>query len=199
MSSTNRSGESFIQRKGASDYYVTPVPVILAFLKELVCVYPGALDGRILDPCAGGDADHAMSYPEALLQAGVSPMQTSTVDVREDSLAATKADYLDLHLAFQPDLIITNPPFLYAEAIARKALSDVRPGGLVCLLLRLNFFGGKARKPLWDDFMPEYAFVHSRRLSFTDDGRTDSIEYMHAVWVARPLGGYPKFTNLRVI
>ena len=30
--------------------------------------------------------------------------------------------------------------------------------------------------------MPKYVFVHNRRMSFAEDGKTDSIEYMHAVW-----------------
>jgi hypothetical protein len=30
--------------------------------------------------------------------------------------------------------------------------------------------------------MPLFTYVHSERLGFTDDGRTDSIEYMHCLW-----------------
>ena len=65
-----------------------------------------------------------------------------------------------------------------------KAFEDVREGGYVIMLLRLNFFGGKARNERFYPVvgMPKYAFVHHRRLSFTPDGRTDSIEYTHFVW-----------------
>jgi len=49
------------------------------------------------------------------------------------------------------------------------------------MLLRLNYFGGKKRKKFWDENMPKYVFVHNRRMSFAEDGKTDSIEYMHAV------------------
>jgi hypothetical protein len=45
------------------------------------------------------------------------------------------------------------------------------------MLLRLNFFGSKDRKPFWEEHMPEYCFVHHRRMSFIDKGGTDSIEY----------------------
>ena len=30
--------------------------------------------------------------------------------------------------------------------------------------------------------MPVRCYVHSKRIGFTDDGKTDSIEYMHCVW-----------------
>ncbi len=49
------------------------------------------------------------------------------------------------------------------------------------MLLRLNYFGGKVRSKLWEEHMPKYCFVHNKRISFTDDGKTDSIEYCHMV------------------
>ncbi|HBF3986180.1 TPA: hypothetical protein KOD80_004273 [Clostridioides difficile] len=44
--------------------------------------------------------------------------------------------------------------------------------------------------------MPKYIFVHNRRMSFTDDGKTDSIEYAHFVWQK---GYNPKFSQLKVL
>jgi len=44
--------------------------------------------------------------------------------------------------------------------------------------------------------MPSYVFVHSKRISFTDNGKTDSIEYAHYVWKK---GECPKFSKLMVI
>ena len=95
-----------------------------------------------------------------------------------------------------PDIIITNPPFYLAKDIIDKALRDVREGGYVAMLLRLNFFGSKDRFPFFQKQMPTWAYVHHRRFSFTDDGKTDSIEYCHMVWKK---GDQPKFTKLDVI
>lgn len=64
------------------------------------------------------------------------------------------------------------------------------------MLLRLNYFGGKVRSKLWEEHMPKYCFVHNKRISFTDDRKTDSIEYCHMVWQK---GYCPKFTQLQVI
>ena len=33
--------------------------------------------------------------------------------------------------------------------------------------------------------MPKYIFVHHQRMSFTEDKKTDSIEYAHFVWQKR--------------
>lgn len=54
--------------------------------------------------------------------------------------------------------------------------------GFVIMLLRLNYFGSQKREEFWEDNMPAKCYVHRKRMSFTDEGGTDSIEYMHAVW-----------------
>lgn len=191
MSSTNRSNA---RQEHISDYYVTPVDKIKDFIDEIIQYEDDIFDGLILDPASGGDSKHPMSYPEALRQCGFTNIKT--IDIREDSLAETKGNYLTMELNYKPNLIITNPPFLIARDIIEKALKDVNDNGFVVMLLRLNFFGGKLRRDLWDNHMPKYCFVHNRRMSFTDDGKTDSVEYMHAVWQK---GYTPEFTQLKVI
>ena len=192
MSSTNRGYE-----RHKSDYYVTPVEQIVTFLNEFMKDEPDAFNGYILDPCAGGDPKHPMSYPEAMVKVGIDPDKIFTVDIREDSLAETKGDYLEMSSGdFQ--VIITNPPFNISEQIIRKAMNDVNDGGFVIMLLRLNYFGGQARfKGFWKDVgLPKYAYVHHKRMSFTEDGKTDSIEYAHFCFQK---GYRPRFTQLKII
>jgi hypothetical protein len=150
---------------------------------------------NILDPCAGGDESHGMSYPLALPDySRTNPVET--IDIRDDSQANTKTDYLFHPIRHKPNMIITNPPFNIALEVIKKALDDVQDYGWVIMLLRLNFFGSKQRKIFWDSFMPRYAFVHHKRIGFTKNGGTDSIEYMHCCWQK---GNYPKFCELKVI
>lgn len=193
MSSTMRGYDRHV-----SDYYKTPVNKIVEFLNEFNKYEQVFMqrESEILDPCAGGKENEVMSYPTALMEIGVPKEQIKTIDIREDSLAELKVDYLKHKLNYKPSAIITNPPFLLAREIIEKALNDVEDNGFVIMLLRLNFFGGKKRKDLWDTYMPKYTFVHNRRMSFTDDGKTDSIEYAHFVWQK---GFNPKFTQLKVI
>lgn len=127
-----------------------------------------------------------------------------THDYREDSPAEFHGDYISgimgrtIPKDFQPDIVITNPPFAIACEVIEQALSDVRKGGLVMMLLRLNFYGGTTDKKVFFDKigLPVAAYVHRKRMSFTADGKTDSIEYQHAIWQS---GNNPKFTKMRII
>lgn len=190
MSSTNRGAE-----RSKFDYYVTPIPAIKHFLSEFE--RPVLLRGEILDPCAGGDANRPMSYPTALTEfSPFDPDIIRTIDIREDSRAGSICDYLKTQMDHQPDVIISNPPFDLAVQFIEKALFDVKEGGIVVMLCRLNFFGSGKRKAFWHSNMPVWAYVHSERMSFTEDGKTDSIEYAHLVWIKE---SRPRFTQLRVI
>ena len=195
MSSTNRSN---VREAHVGDYYVTPVNRILDFLYEFnkyeTILYD---DIKILDPTAGGDSKNSMSYPEALQKIGVDRDRIDTIDIRQDSKADLIGDYLNIKLPRHYDVIITNPPFKIAREVIEKALDyDVRDDGFVIMLLRLNYFGGDLRKDMWEKQLPKYSFVHSKRISFTENGKTDSIEYMHCVWQK---GYYPDFTQLMVV
>lgn len=194
MSSTNRSKASKESRSINKDYYVTPIPAVIEFLKEIEKYEPDILKGKILDSCAGGDSRHPMSYPEAIVQCGGN--KPFTIDIRKDSLAEVKIDYLTYDCKNKYDLIVTNPPFNIARSIIYKALDDVKDNGFVIMLLRLNYYGSDKRKDIWEWHMPKYTFVHHKRISFLDSGDTDSIEYAHYVWQK---GYNPEFSLLKVI
>jgi len=192
MSSTNRGGE-----RNKNDYYVTPIQPILDFCKaieeDLGWTWKGK---RVLDPCAGGDDKHPMSYPTALQQF-CPGLEVITVDIREDSKAQFLGDYLTSNLEMTPpDVVMSNPPFFLAQQFVDKGLADVCDNGWVILLLRLNYFGSQKRLKWWQSQMPLWCYVHAERMSFTEDGRTDSIEYCHCMWQK---DNYPSFTQLRVI
>lgn len=179
MSSTNRSKS---RNEHKFDYYVTPIQKISLFLNKFNQVEKNILNTRgikILDPCSGGDSQNLMSYPKALENYKILP---DTIDIRSDSLANIKGNYLEINCENKYDIIITNPAFNVAIEIIQKALHDIKKSGFVIMLLRLNFFGSKSREEFWENNMPKYCFIHSRRISFTNDSRTDSIEYMHCVW-----------------
>lgn len=199
MSSTARGYE-----RHKTDYYVTPLQCIRDFFNawfldlqdepdyNFVCDRPDKV--LWFDPCAGGDSENPMSYP-SVIQEIVAGGRVVSVDIRDDSLADIKENYLEKSFSGF-DVIITNPPFLHAQAIIEKALHEVNPGGYVIMLLRLNFFGSKARKKFFQENMPGRVYVHNRRMSFTKDGKTDSIEYMHAVWKK---GEKALYSKLKVI
>lgn len=202
MSSTNRSDA---RDSHISDYYVTPFkPINELFVAMKNTTETSDLFNQdnnfkgslfFIDPCAGGDLKNEMSYPSALIKFGAKNIDT--FDIREDSLAKNKINYLTYNnpIASWADVVITNPPFNIAEEIINKALHDSKDGTYVIMLLRLNFFGSKKRKEFWKDNMPILTFVHRERISFTN-GQTDSIEYMHCIW---KVGQKQNYTKLSII
>lgn len=62
-----------------------------------------------------------MSYPEALSKFNCK-YNLKTIDTRKDSLAEIKKDYLKYKLDYEPDIIITNPPFQYSIRNNRKSI-----------------------------------------------------------------------------
>lgn len=213
MSSTNRGATPEI-----SEYYVTPVEQVELFLREWAKDEPELVSvKRILDPCAGGTVKEGkihvpMSYSAAIhrVASGLFPasgfptfhIQIDTMDIREDSAADVKGSYLTTAPANQPDLIISNPPFSLALDFVKKGLKDVRPGGFVVFLQRLNFLGSDKRKAFMQMCPPAYAYVHSTRMGFKkhlaelpmkERNATDSIEYAHFIWKQGLAGRFGQF------
>ena len=196
MSSTNRSKA---REEHVADYYKTPIKDIELFLHELNNTIQLPWNScKIIDPCAGGRTEphESMSYPEAIKNV-FGDCNINCIDIREDSLAETKNNYLELDVkSFKPYIVITNPPFNQALPIIQKALDDVEDGGYVIMLLRLNFLETKARKEFFDNYMPQYIYVHHQRMSFIEGKGTDSVAYAHYVWQK---GNYPEFSMIKVI
>jgi hypothetical protein len=209
MSSTNRSAVRF-----DDDYYRTPEPPIKDLLNAIAEDGLITIHGGILDPSAGGDPEHrSMPYP-SVLERRSPGLKVTTFDIRENSSALHKADFLSLSpltvrsLCLTPiHTIVTNPPFDLAIQFIQKSLEVLDVGDLVIMLARLNFFGAEKRKAFFASTGPSFTYVHSKRMRFMDKypvghprfGKkpsSDSVEYCHNIWIK---GNYPKFSKLRVI
>ena len=187
MSSTNRSNA---RDNHISDYYITPIEPIKMFITEFIKDenISDLSELTILDPCAWWDAQHPMSYPTALQCSMV------TNDIREDSPAEYHSDFLKWYLQGKFDIVITNPPFNIAQEIIEKSLSISNK--YVIMLLRLNYMGSKSRSIFWNTYKPYAIYVHNKRMSFTEDNKTDSIEYAHFVWKK---WYNPEFAKLKIL
>ncbi len=201
MSSTKRGGQREI-----SDYYMTPQVEIEKFLSSWIeelerpyhyCEIGSYTTWTWFDPCAGGDEKNEASYP-VVLRRMFPGITVGTMDIRGDSRAVIIHDYLKYQFPNETiiHVIITNPPFSLAQEIIQKALQDVSNGGYVIMLLRLNFLGSVKRFPFWNQQLPVWCYVHHNRMSFTPDGKTDSIEYAHFIWQKNTS---PDFTMMKVI
>lgn len=180
MSSTNRSNVRDFHK---FDYYVTPQKPIEQFLKRFLENHPNIDREKIsvLDPCCGGDAVNEPSYVAVLERMGFKNIHS--IDLRGDSKAQIKADFLRDDIDVKPSIIISNPPFCLAQDFIERSLDIVTDGGCVIFLLRLNFLGSKERYQFFQKHMPVEIYVHHRRMGFIpNSSQTDSIEYAHFVW-----------------
>ena len=179
MSSTNRSDA---RDSHIADYYITPQPPIRDFLRKFNIDENINVNNNytILDPCAWWDDSNFMSYPSALRDIGFNNIITN--DIREDSPAQYHNDFITETHINKYDIIITNPPFNIAKDIIEKSLSLCKEWWYVIMLLRLNYIWSQARQEFWTNNPPYAIYAHNKRMSFTKDNKTDSIEYAHFVW-----------------
>lgn len=100
------------------------------------------------------------------------------------------------------DLILDNPPFTLAEDFVRCAVPLLAPGGILALLLRLNFLGSAGRMidaiapsavPFWREFPEADFWPIGPRPSFglNKMGKkgTDGTEYAPFLWQKNAEGG----------
>lgn len=154
MSSTNRGAD-----RQPQDLYPTPALAIDALLG--VMSIPADIEFH--EPCRGGGA----IYDRVQCQ------HKTYCEISEG------IDYLIYRQKRMVDLIITNPPFSLALEFLQKSLCESLT---TCYLLRLNFLGSQKRKEFWQANRPSHVLVLSKRPCFTNDGKTDSIEYAWFCW-----------------
>lgn len=65
------------------------------------------------------------------------------------------------------------------------------------MLLRLNYIWSKDRAWFWNKNPPYAIYADNKRMSFTPDKWTDSIEYAHFVWKKWITPDYAKFLILK--
>ncbi len=82
-------------------------------------------------------------------------------------------------LQYEPDMIVTNPPFSLAEAFIRKALSYT-PN--VVMLLKATYWNAASRLPFFEEHRPAFVLPLTWRLAFLEEERGKQ-PIMDCVWV----------------
>lgn len=104
-------------------------------------------------------------------------------------------DFLTWNEPYGYDLVVSNPPYKYAEGIVRKAWEHLNPDGAMVMLLRLAFQASVGRyESLWKELPPSKVGVCSRRPSFYGGG-TNGDDYAVYYWYKDSEGhckGYPR-------
>ncbi len=148
-----------------NDAYYTPEFVT----KELIRQYPHLLKVQICEPCAG-DGAMAKLFPKCW-----------AYDI-DPALGHVVADATRVTYDKRVDSFVTNPPFNQAFEILKNLRRQQKHGGLVALFVRLTFLEPtEDRGPYLAENPPDHIVV-CPRISFTGDGKTDSVTCAWMIW-----------------
>ncbi len=160
MSATGRG----IERQD-NDNYPTPMPFALSVFPALPTV--GRDVARVLDPCcgAGNILRAAQSFGHEV--SGIEIDGDLAVEASRSGFSVVCADALEASWP-ECDFIVTNPPFVFAEAFLLKAIDHIRScnGVGAALLLRMGFLGSAGRSLLFKKIGMPHAHVLSPRPQF---------------------------------
>ena len=177
------------------DFYPTP-PWVTRLILDHVMPDPVPAQGRtlsVLEPAAG--EGHILEVvreraPWAELNGiELDPLRAATCRERLNiGESIVDGSFLDastrFRSAWQPDLVITNPPFDLAIEFVKMALSVFLPKTTIAMLMRLAFLETEARADLMATNCPD-VYVLATRPSFVKGaGKTqsDSAAYAWFVW-----------------
>lgn len=149
------------------DFYPTPgwaTKVLLDHCDELTDNY-GAIE-----PCAG-DGDIAN-----ILRPHYAYVETSDIDESRKVDKICDARYA---VCLSKETVITNPPFNQAIEIVSNFVNQ---GVKAAFLLRLSFLEPTEARGKWLSDNPPRGLIILPRISFTGDGKTDSVTCAWMVW-----------------
>jgi hypothetical protein len=137
------------------DYYATHPQAVRDFL---VAINKDRVElSKDIWECACGGGHMA----EVLIEHGYDVYATDLVD---RGYGAEFVNFLDLYdYGYYDGDIVTNPPYKYAKEFVEQAIRYIPEGNKVCMLLKIQFLEGKARKKLFEKYPPKYIYVYSER------------------------------------
>lgn len=165
----------------ANDWYPTPSWATQMLVDRVM------MGGFVLECCSGdGAIANALktSTPKAHL------VTTNDLDPKWEAdyqADATDARWWNSHeVACRWNWVVTNPPFNVAAKILPLAVEHAFNG--VAMLLRLSYLEPCAGRVRWLVEHPPTRLIVLPRISFTGDGKTDSVTCAWYVWERKDYG-----------
>lgn len=158
--------------RNAADWYQETAACVDAFLAV------EEFDGIVWDPACGGG-----NIPLRCEARGIPAMGSDLVDRAGGRWPV--ANFLDLTTAGDAVHVVTNPPFNLAQRFVEHALALVQ--GKVCIVQRLSFLEGQARRRFFLSSGLSRVWVHSSRQSMPPGGvdvlaKGGAVAYCWLVW-----------------
>lgn len=175
-----------------NDFYPTPEWATAELMKHVSirgCVFECCVgDGAIARPLA---TDRTFVYTGDI-DSGWSPMVLGDANDKGfwDAAESLVSDWIDW--------VVTNPPFNEASTIVPIAYNRAAKG--IAMLLRLSFLEPVELRGAWLNEHPPTSMIVLPRISFTGNGKTDSVTCAWMIWEKGKQGTItvaenPKFTN----
>lgn len=155
-----------------NDFYPTPGWATAELLNHCP-----QISGWILEPCSG---DGAISN-ELCKALPASEIRKNDIDISRPADThqdAASVDFWGDKTGY--DWVVTNPPFNRATQIVSLAYGSVKKG--MAMLLRLSFLEPCADRIDFLEEFPPTELIILPRISFTGDGKTDSVTCAWMVW-----------------
>lgn len=171
-----------LRKRADFDYYPTPIELCRAAIDIFNpnMIYPR----EVLDPGAGdgvwGQAIRDKWNRTVLTGVEIQPQFKITPDYN----SWHTQDYLSFNEG-RFDFIVGNPPYHLASEFIEQSYKRLRSDGYMMFLLRLAFLESQKRyTKFFSDvkLRPKHVFVSVRRISFTNDGKSDNTAYALFVW-----------------
>lgn len=167
-----------------NDFYATPAVAV----EKLLSVE--SFEGSIWENACG-----VGSISEILEANGYKTFNTDLFD-RGYLKQSGKFDFLKDDWNVIGMNIVTNPPYKYAEEFVKRGCKYLEAGmnsgfnRKMCLLLKLQFLEGQARKKLFEEYPPERIYVFSKRITCAMNAEFDKYKesgaqaYAWYVWTS---------------
>jgi len=152
----------------ALDAYYTPRSAV----NSLRSYFP--IKGVIFECCAGDGAIVNPFVEDGLV------VVTNDIDPKLHCNFQRDAKEASLFSEVNADWVVSNPPFSEAFPIVKNAVESAKIG--VAMLLRLSFLEPTYERGEWLQANPPQALIVLPRISFTGDGKTDSVTTAWFIW-----------------
>lgn len=162
------------------DFYPTPAWATEILVSRGITIHR---EHTILEPCHGKGA-----ITNVLQQHGIKKVITNDIalssgtDYKLDARYPGNWNYFHMEVGKLPitDWVITNPPFTDAIDIVKQSYHSANIG--IAMLLRLSFLEPvNSRIEFLDNFPPTKLLILPR-ISFTGNGKTDSVTCGWLIW-----------------
>lgn len=155
------------------EQYFTPKSLTTALLQNI------KIEGTVLEPCSGEGwiADVLDSYDLNVITNDIDEKFNAqfNLDIEKESTWDTFKDSVE-----KIDFVITNPPFSLAAITMKQAFNLAKTG--VALLVRLSFLEPCEGRDKFLVKHPPDQIIVLPRISFTGDGKSDSVTCCWLVW-----------------